>query len=249
MPAVIIGPHPQGRSREIHHCDSQHDEHRNQFVETVVRIEEKVVTANPEPREIERHGRHGYVDIKRQFDPLFAQPESGDTDQQGHGEQCRNVFVAQVMNDVKQDVAVEERNQEPNRGIEADQFVPPENQQELAPAYRKLKRSGQRLRNTVHQQERTQVKDQERHEQFVCFTEEEARKSLVGLEEKPRNEEIERHDETRQDSPGRGTVEDSPDMHHHNQHDTQTFRKVDEINPPSQLFVHCGKDNNFGLTI
>lgn len=243
---VVIRPHPQGRGGEIHRHDGQQDEQRNEFVEAVVRKEEKVVAANPEPREIERQGRHGDVDVERQFDPLPAQPESGAADQQRRGEHGREMLLAQVVDDVEQHVAVEQRDEEPDRGIEPDQFVTPEYQQQFAPAHRKAERSGQKLRNAVHQQERAEVEDQEGDEQFVDLAEQEARESLVGLEEKSRNEEIERHGETRQDRAVCEAVEGSPDVHHHYQHDTKAFGEVYEIDPPTELLFHRGKDNDFG---
>ena len=65
--------------------------------------------------------------------------------------------------------------------------------------------------------------------------------SLVGLEEKSRNEEIERHGETRQDGPGGETVKCAPDMHHYDKHDTETFGKVNELDPPIFLLFHRTK--------
>ena len=238
---IVVGPHAQRRGRKVHRDQRQQDEQRNQLVETVVRKEEKVVTPNPEPREIERQGRHGDIDVERQFDPLLTQPEPGGADQQHHDEHRGDMFPAQVMDKVEQDVAVEKGHQKPDRRVEADQFVPPENQQQFAPPHRKAECPRHRFRDTVHQQERPEVKDQEGHEQFIDLAGEEAAESLVGFEEKARNEEIERHGETRQHGPGGEAVKRAPDMHHYDKHDAEPFRKVNEPDPPIRLLFHRAK--------
>ena len=238
---VIVGPHAQRRSREIHRDQRQQDEQRNQLVETVVRKEEKIVTSNPEPREIERQGRHGDIDVERQFDPLLAQPEPGGTDQQRHGEHGGNMLPAQVMDEVEQDIAVEKGDQEPDRRIEADQFMPPKHQQQLAPPHRQAERPRHRFRNAVHQQERPEVKDQEGNEQFIGLAGKESGETFVGFEEKARNEEIERHGEARQDGTRSETVENASDMHHHDKHDTEALRQVNELDPLFCLLFHRAK--------
>lgn len=243
---IIIGPHAQRRSREIHRNDRQDDKHRNQLVETVVRIEKEIVTANPEPREIERQSRQGHVEVKRQFDTLFTAPEARGAQQQNHCEHHQDVSVAQVVDQVEEDVAVEKSDQEPDRRVEADQLVPPEHQQQFAPAHRQAECAGQDFRNAVHQQERTEVKDQKRYEQLICFPDEKTAEALVGLEEKSRDEEIEGHGETRQGGTAGKPFERAADMHHDDQHDAQTFGKVYEINAPAELFFHRRKDSLFG---
>lgn len=217
---ITVRPHTQGRGREVHRNDRQQDEQRNQFVETVVRKEEEVVAAYPESCEVERQGRHGDVDIERQFDPLPAQPEPRDTDQHRHDEHQSEVPVSQVMDDVEEDVAVEKSDEEPDRRIETDQLMSPEHQQQLAPAHRKPECSGQQFRDAVHQQEGADVEDQERDEQFVGLADQETPESFVGFEKEPRDEEIERHGETRKHETCRKAFERAPDMQHHNQYDT-----------------------------
>lgn len=246
VPRIIIGAHAQRRSREVHRNDRQHDKQRDQLVEAMVRIKEKVVPANPEPREIERQGRQGHIEVKRQFDTLFAAPEARSAQQQNHCEHHQDVSVAQVVDQVEEDVAVEKSDQEPDRRVEADQLVSLEHQQQFAQAHRQAECPGQDFRNAVHQQERTEVKDQKGNEQFICFPDEKAAEALVGFEEKPRDEEIERHGETRQGGTAGKRVERAADMHHDDQYDTETFGEVNEIYAPAELFFHRRKDSLFG---
>ena len=128
------------------------------------------------------------------------------------------------MNQIEQDVAIEECQQEPNGRVELDQRMVMKHNEEFRPADRKLEDSGNDFPYNVFQKERAEIEKEERDDQLVYLSDEEAEKAFIGFEENARDEEIKRHAKTGNHRVIIKFFEGSTYVCHYYQKDADSFR-------------------------